>query len=78
MPFRVVSGVGQGMGVLDEVVIVEGEGAVLGVNLGRPIVTNGAFAARSSQITLRTCCNASMSSFLSDRRCSLSNAGIKL
>jgi len=28
------------------VVIVEGEGAVLGVNLRRPIVTNGAFATR--------------------------------
>ena len=38
------------------VVIVEGEKAVLGVNLGRPIVTNGAFATHSSQITLRTCC----------------------
>jgi len=39
MPFGVVSGVGRGMGVL--VVIVEREGAVLGVNLGRPITTNG-------------------------------------
>jgi len=38
-----------------EVVIVKGEGAVLGVNLGRPIVTNVAYATRSSQITLRTC-----------------------
>ena len=28
MPFEVVSGVGRGMGVLDGVVIVEGEGAV--------------------------------------------------
>jgi len=28
------------------VVIVEGEGTVLGVNLGRPIVTNGDFATR--------------------------------
>jgi len=39
------------------VMIVEGEaeGVVLGVNLGRPIVTNGAFATSSSQITLRTC-----------------------
>ena len=55
MPFGVMKGVGQGMGVLDGVVIVEGEGAVLGVNLGLPIVTNGAFAMRSSQITLRTC-----------------------
>jgi len=33
------------------VVIVEGEGAVL----GHPIVNNGAFVTRSSQITLRTC-----------------------
>jgi len=37
------------------VVIVEGKGQFLGVNLGHPIVTNGAFATRSSQITLRTC-----------------------
>jgi len=28
------------------VVIIEGEGAVLEVNLGRPIVTNGDFATR--------------------------------
>jgi len=28
------------------VVIVEGEGAVLGVNLGRPIVTNGDLVTR--------------------------------
>jgi len=55
MPFGMVSGVELGMGVLDGVEIVEGKGAVLGVNLGRPIVTNGAFATRSSQITLRTC-----------------------
>ena len=41
MPFGMVSGVGRGMGVLDGVVIVKGEGAVFGVNLGRPIVTNG-------------------------------------
>jgi len=27
------------------VVIVDGEGAVLGVNVGRPIVTNGDFVA---------------------------------
>jgi len=33
------------MGVLDGVVIVKGEGAVLGMNLGRPIVTNWAFVA---------------------------------
>ena len=55
MPFRVVRGVGRGMGVLDEGGDRRREGAVLGVNLGRRIVTNGAFATRSSQITLRTC-----------------------
>ena len=46
MPFGVVSLVGRVMGVLDEVVIVEVEGAVLGVNfgnLGRLFVTNGDF-----------------------------------
>jgi len=32
------------MGVLDGVVIVEGLGAVLGLNFGRPLVTNGDFA----------------------------------
>jgi len=41
-----VSGVGRGMGVLDGVMIVEGEGTVLGVNLGRPILTNGDFATQ--------------------------------
>jgi len=60
MPFGVVRGVDRGTGILDRVVIVEGEGAVWGVNFGRPIVTNGAFATRFSQITLRTC-----SSFIS-------------
>ena len=37
MPFGMVNGVGRGMGVLDGVVIIEGEGAVLGVNLGVPL-----------------------------------------
>jgi len=41
MPFGMVSVVGRGMCVLDGVVFVEGEGSVLGVNLGRSIVTNG-------------------------------------
>jgi len=36
------------MGVLDRVVIVEEEGAVWGVNLGRPIVTNGDFVTLKS------------------------------
>jgi len=39
MLFGVVSGVFEGMGVLD------GEGAVLGVNVGYPIVTYGDFVA---------------------------------
>ena len=44
IPFGVVSVVDRGTGVLDGVVIVEEEGAVLAVNLGRPILTNGDFA----------------------------------
>ena len=40
MPFGMVSGVGRGMGVLDGVVIVEGEGQYWG-EFGRPIVING-------------------------------------
>ena len=47
-------------GCIRWVVIIEGEGAVLGVNFGRPTVTNKDYdscarATRSSQITLRTC-----------------------
>jgi len=45
MPFWVVSGVSIGISVLDGVMIAEGEGAVLGVNLGRPIVANGDIVA---------------------------------
>ena len=47
MPFRVVSGVGRGMGVLDGVLIVEGEGQFFlgGGHVGRPIVTIGDFVA---------------------------------
>jgi len=64
MPFGVVRGVSRGMAVLDGVVIVEGKGAVLGVDLGHPIVTNAmgtllhscARATRSSQMTLRRTC----------------------
>ena len=60
MPLEVVSGVGRGMGVLDgRGVIVEWEGALIGVNLGHPIVTcmgtslhSCARTTRSSQITL--------------------------
>jgi len=39
-----VNRVGQGMGILDGAVIVEGEGQ-FGVNFGRPIVTNGDFVS---------------------------------
>jgi len=59
MPFGMVSGVGQWMGVLDGGGDRRREMAVLGVNLGHPIVTNGtllhsfARAMRSSQLTLR-------------------------
>jgi len=45
MPFEMVSGVGRGMGVVNGVVIIEGEGAVLGVNLGCLMVTNGDLVA---------------------------------
>ena len=57
MSFGVVTGVGLAMGVLDFGGDRRREGAVLGVNLGRPIVTNGdllrscARVTRSSQIT---------------------------
>ena len=44
MPFRVVSGRSKD-GVLDGVEIVEGEGAVLGVNVGHPIETTRDFVA---------------------------------
>ena len=36
-----VNRVGRGMGVLDRVEIVEGEGAFWGLNVKHPIVTNG-------------------------------------
>ena len=45
MPFGMVSRVCRGMGVLDGVFIVEGEGGVFGMNLWCPIVTNGDFVA---------------------------------
>jgi len=46
MPFGVVSGVGQGMGVLDRGGDRRRGSGSLGVNFGRPIVTNGAFVAQ--------------------------------
>ena len=42
MPFEVASGVGRRMCVMG-VVIVEGEEAFSGVNVGRPVVTDGYF-----------------------------------
>ena len=41
MPFRIMSGVGRGIGVLDGCGYLQRGRAVLGVNLGRPVVTNG-------------------------------------
>jgi len=40
MPLGMVSGVGRGIGVLDGGGDRRREGAVLGMNLGHPIVTN--------------------------------------
>jgi len=59
MPCGMVSGVGRGMGVLDGGGDRRRGKGRFGVNLQRLIATNGAFATRSSQITLRTCsyCN---------------------
>ena len=45
MPFGVVSGVGR-----DEVEIVEGEGAISGMNVEHPAVTNGIFVAYSHSL----------------------------
>jgi len=45
MPFGVVSRVGRGMGALDWVKIAQEKGAILRVNMGHPIVTNGDFVA---------------------------------
>jgi len=56
MPFGVVSGVGLGMSVLDFGGDRRRGRGSFGVNFGHPIVTNGAFATRSSQNTLKTCC----------------------
>ena len=53
MSFGVVSGVGLGMGVLD----FGGDRRMEGAVLADEFVTNGAFATRSFQITLRTCLN---------------------
>ena len=53
MPFGVVRGVGRGIGVIDGGGDRRRERGSFGVNLGRPIVTDGAFAMRSSQIILR-------------------------
>ena len=55
MPFGLVSGVGRRMGVLDGVIIVEGERAVLGVKFGRYIVTSGDGDALFPNYFERTC-----------------------
>jgi len=45
MPFGMVSRVGRGMGVFNRGEDRRREGAVLGVNIGHSIVTNGDFVA---------------------------------
>jgi len=45
MPFDLVCGVIRGLSVLDGVVIIQGERAVLRVNLGHPIVISGDLVA---------------------------------
>jgi len=46
MPFGMVSAIGRGIGVLDEGGDRQkGKGQFWGVNLGHPVVTNGAFVA---------------------------------
>ena len=45
MPFGMVSGVSRGMSVFDGGGDSRSEGAVLGVNLGHPVVTSGDFVA---------------------------------
>jgi len=52
VPFGMVSLVSQGIGVLDGAGDRRRGRGSFGVNLGRPIVTSGAFAMRSSQISL--------------------------
>jgi len=46
MPFGMVRGVGRGTGVLDGGGDLRRGRGSFGVNLGRPIVTNGAFVTR--------------------------------
>jgi len=50
MPFGLVSGIGLGMDILDFGGDSRRGRGSLGVNLGRPIVTSGSFATRSSQV----------------------------
>jgi len=52
MPFGLVSGVGRGMGVLDGGGYRRREGAVLDINVGRPIETNGILCVRSGDAAL--------------------------
>jgi len=52
MPFRMVTGVGRGMDVLDEVVDRQRDGTVLGVNVGNPIVTDRILRMRGGDAAL--------------------------
>ena len=55
MPVWVVSWVIQGTYILDGVVIIEWEGAILGVNVWHPIVTNRMVICSSLTTLGRTC-----------------------
>jgi len=52
MPFGVVSGVGRGMGLLDESEDRRREGALFKVNAGHPTVTNGIVCVRGGDAAL--------------------------
>jgi len=52
MPFGMVSGVGRGMGILDGSGDRRRRGAVLGVNVGHPIATNGILCVRGGDAAL--------------------------
>jgi len=52
MQFGLVSVVSRGTGVLDDGGDRRREGAVLGVNVGCPIVTNGILCVRGSDVAL--------------------------
>ena len=55
LPFVMVSGIGREMGVLDGDGYSRREWAILGLNLGRPIVSNGDCDAALSKLFWAVC-----------------------